>query len=581
MRLNKYALIAALIVLLAANVFAADKYKKFDRKSSTTDLLEIAVEDHYLEMLIYGADDSARFSFKNDEITRAGTEIIIDGRTVFNAEGMLLSGVIYPFELIEKTEVSFEGEATRVQFFQRDPKSELKIRSRKKNRISAYENVEISGTDFVRGSVVSFWSDIKIDGEVNEDVIAIFGNISIGSQAVVRGDIIAINGNVDIARGAVPYGRVQSTTGRTKQRFDRWRRWQRREKDFSPIIRFYYNRVDGVTPQLGVRFVDEDSLLPSAEIYSGYAFSSEQWRYYAGLEQSFWLEHPVTVGGAFYRRLETDDNWLMPRDDNTVFALLATEDYRDYYEAEGGYIFARFTPFRFIDFELGVLIEEYNWLKAHIDLWSMFGGSKEFRHNYYSVPSGVRPAEIAVLDESEMTSINFKMGFDDADEEERFDQSFWQVKAELEWLPDGWNDDFDFTRYFVRAARYQTFNDYSGMYFKAGYGGADGDLPIHRRFFLGGLETLLGYKHKEYTGREFWFGNAEYRLKFPKTDITGLILYNLGQITNESGDLGEAELKQSIGAGILFEESLRIDLARRLDRSESSFQFHVQLGFNF
>jgi len=581
MSVFRMAICTAVIILLAITATAEDKYKKFDRQSAYSDYIRITYDGKRNTLETFDGGDVYSLTFRPSEARLSDGVVRINSATVMDGDGFVQEDLFYPIANIEKTRLEFHDKETVVSFLRRNSEAAPKYRSRKKNSISTYENIHIETVDFVRGSVISFWSDINIDGEVNEDVVAVYGNITIGKQAVVRGDVVAFSGNIDIDKGATIYGRVQSCGGKKESRFDKWRRWKKRDKDFSTIIRFYYDRVDGATPLLGVQFIDDDSLLPAAEIYLGYGFSSEQWRYHVGVEQSFWLEHPITLGGSIYRRLRTQDDWLMQQNDNTLFALLATEDYRDYYEAEGGYLFARFTPYPSLDFELGTLLENYKWLDAHTDLWSMFGGNKEFRSNFQSVPEVLRNDEIAQLDDANLASLNFHIGFDNSDEEERFGGSFWLGKAKLEWLPDGWNDDFDFTRYFLRAARYQIINDNSGMFFKAGYGGSDGDLPIHRRFFLGGLETLLGYKHKEYTGREFWFGNAEYRLTFPKTDISGLVSYNLGAISEESGELGEAEIKQSIGIGASFEESLRIDLARRLDKSDSSFEIYVRLGFNF
>ncbi|MEW5922392.1 MAG: BamA/TamA family outer membrane protein [Candidatus Zixiibacteriota bacterium] len=578
---NKYPLVIILLILITPCLNAEDKYKKYERQIDLENYMQISLVGKTAMLTLYAGDTSQSFRLESLEDNRSDREIGYQGENVLNKDGFVMAGTVYPFDMIDRTEITFDDKETRITFLQKDPESGGNFRNRKKNVVSVFENIDIAPGDFIRGSLVSFWANITLNGEINEDVIAIYGDISVGQQAVVRGDIIALNGSVDIAKGATVYGRVQASGGKKKLRFDRWTRWHKKEKDFSTIIRFYYDRVDGATPLLGVQFTDEDSLLPRVEIYSGYAFSSEQWRYYIGVEQSFWLQHPITFGASLYRKLATQDDWIMKRDDNTVFALLATEDYRDYYETEGGYIFGRFTPFSHLNLEMGALIEEYHWLDAHTDLWSMFGGSKTFRCNFGTVPMALRSEGIEALDEAEMASIVFKAGFDNSDDEERFEHPFWMGKAELEILPDAWNDDFDFTRYIVRAGRFQNLNDYSGLYMKAGYGGSDGQLPLHRRYFLGGLESLMGYSHKEYTGQEYWFGNIEYRLKFPKTDVTGSLFYNAGQIAEEAGKLGDAEVKQSIGVGICFEESLRLDLARRLDQSGSSFKVYVRLGFNF
>jgi hypothetical protein len=519
--------------------------------------------------------------FDRNDIRRTEDDVSIKGAPIFTAEGFTIMGGKYTVDVIDKIDIEVENSETEIYFIKKSEESESKYRSRKNNRIAVLKDVVVTADQFIRGSVATFWSNVVIEGEVNEDVVSVFGNITIGDRAFVRGDVVAVNGNVDVAKGATVYGEILSTGPGKRRGFDRWRRWQRGEKGFFPAMKFYYNRVDGAAPYLGVKFVDEDSLLPEVSIYAGYGFSSERWRYHVGFEQTILKSYPVSIGGELYRELGSDDDRLISESDNTLFALLATEDYRDYYESDGGYGFVRFIPYAPVSLELGILTEKYEWLDAHRDMWSLFGGTKRFAENFCSVPYERRAVGIDEIDDGEITSLLFEVNLDTGDDDERFENSFWKGRAAIEYAPDNWNDDSDFTRYFTRIGRYQTISDFTGLFLGLTYGWSDGLLPMHRQFFLGGLRTLPGYRHKEYMGSEFWLADAEYRIGFPKTDLTGWIFYNGGQIARESSLLGSAEVKQSLGIGLSFDDNLRVDLAKRLDRSDSSFKIHVTLGFNF
>lgn len=570
-----------LILLLSLNLVAQQKYKKYRRSVAREKFVEFSYAPKHGSLTIHGDDSSHTFIFTGGDISRRDDVISIKNTPVLNRDGFLLSGNVYPVEAIDRIELQIDNGNSQIYFLKRGEQPSQKYRSRKKNRISVFDDIFIEKDQFIRGGIAAFWANITIDGEVNEDVAAVFGDITIGDRAVVRGNIVAVDGKVNISKDATIYGEVHSSGLKKKYRTERWRRWYRHEKDFSAILKFYYNRIDGAAPYLGVKFVDEDSLLPEVQVYAGYGFSSERWRYHIGLEQSFLLSYPITVGGSVYKKLRSGDDWLLSETDNTLFALIATQDYKDYYEAEGGYVFVRFTPYRRLTSEVGFLGEKYKWLEGHRELWSMFGGSKRFPANFSSVPEDIRLAGKDQIDFRELKSLNAGIGYDSRDEAQDFRESYWSARAEAEWAPDGWNDDYDFTRYSIRLAGFHTLNRYLGLFLGVAHGGSDGVLPLHRKFFIGGLGTLHGYEHKEFMGSEFWLGKIEYSVRFPKTDVSGLLFYNIARISGEPVEPGSAEAKQSIGIGISFEDNVRVDIARRLDRSDSSFKLNVSLGLYF
>lgn len=203
----RFLLISILIFLISVNIYAADKYRKFDRRMDMVDFLEISAGAKSTTYSVYGATGEAPLTFDDSKISRSGDKITINGEPLLDRDGFIILGSTYSPDLIDKTELSFDNKLTVIRFMRRSPESQPKFRSRKKNNIAIFDDINIAGSDFIRGSVVSFWSDIIIEGEVNEDVIAVHGNISIGKQAVVRGDVVAIDGKIDIA------GKRLSTAG--------------------------------------------------------------------------------------------------------------------------------------------------------------------------------------------------------------------------------------------------------------------------------------------------------------------------------------------------------------------------------
>ncbi|MFQ5499068.1 MAG: BamA/TamA family outer membrane protein, partial [Candidatus Zixiibacteriota bacterium] len=97
---------------------------------------------------------------------------------------------------------------------------------------------------------------------------------------------------------------------------------------------------------------------------------------------------------------------------------------------------------------------------------------------------------------------------------------------------------------------------------------SDGYLPMHKRYFLGGLGTLRGYNHKELMGTRFWMANVEYRFDLPTADFALSALWDVARIANDS-PIDEGQIKHSFGFAAYVDDDLRISLAKRLDRSDN------------
>jgi len=529
-------------------------------------------------LTIVGKDSLVTAILDNRSVKKADEEVTIDGMKFLSRKGFYIDGNLYPLDSINRVRLEIGTDDKSEIFFLRAPAvSETRFRAHRQNVISVLDDISIGGDRFVRGSVVSLWSNIQIHGEVNEDVIAIFGNITAGDSAVIRGNMAAINGTIDVSQKATVYGSIQSPAKKNRYRLDRWKRWYRRDRYLSPIAIFHYNRVDGATPYFGMRFLDEDSLLPEINVYAGYAFASKRWRVHMGIEKTFFKTTPLTIGGSYYRKLATNDEWIVSEDENTAFALLATEDFMDYYEAEGGRGFARMRFFNMLNVETGILAENYKWLDAHRDLWSLFGGQKRFPENFSTVYEPYRGVGIQEIANKDITSSVTKIQFETHKLDEIFTSSYWEGWSELEIAPKSWNSHFDFTRFMISMSRYQGFSGQSGLMARLVYAGSSGYLPLERKYFLGGLGTLQGYYHKEFMGRRFWFGELEYGIRVPHSDLIGWAYYEVGQIASDTVRLADAEMKHSIGIGISFGEDIRLNVARRLDRTNASPKIYVRL----
>jgi len=451
--------------------------------------------------------------------------------------------------------------------------------TRRGNIITFTNKIIIQQDEFIRGLVLSVKGDIEVYGEINKDVISLFGDVYIDKSAVIRGDIATLTGESEVNRRASVYGEVYSSTDK---RIVHRRRFYHREDEFSLTPSFRYNRVDGAAVYATFKYQDLDSLLPIIWFKGGYAFESERWRYEAGLEQLIWHSRPWSLGGAFYRRLASEDDWLINDRENLFFTLVVTEDFKDYYETEGGYIYTRFIPLEHLTFESGYKYEETKWIRAHRNIWSLLGGDKIFPENFASVYEPYRQTGIKEIDTCNNAALYTQIDFDTRDSEEPFESSAWAATGKLEWSHPDLQSDFDYRRYTVSIRRYQKLNRHSIFLMRGMYGASDGYLPMYKRFFIGGPGTLEGYKHKEFMGSRFWMANFEYRITFPHTDISYSLLYDVGQISNTSGFESTDEIKHSVGMALYIENDFRISLSKRLDRADDKDpKIYARLMHNF
>jgi hypothetical protein len=579
--LRLWFLLSTLTVLLTLSALAAEsRYKDYKSSRQKEDFFEISFDKKRTSVTAFkGGEEFTRWC-NRIEIKKTEAFVSLGESVGFDAEGLVFGDDKYLYQEISDARITDAEEIVTITFFTRSDVSQGARRLKFGNRIEFANSIVVEEDEFVRGLIFSVTGDIEVYGEVNKDIISLFGDVYIGPGAVARGDIASISGRIDIAGDASVYGEIYSgEEPRTTRKY----RFRRREKTLSASGTFKYNRVDGATPYCEARFDDRDSLLPSFWAVGGYGFESERWRYDFGLEQTIWRQRPLVIGGSFYRRLASDDDWLLTDGENTIFTLLVTEDFKDYYEAEGGSVYTVFKLFPTLSLEGRYRFESTKWLDAHRHLWSLFGGSKLFGENFSQVETDFRQHSIAEIDTTDNAYLFGRVEFDTRDKDDPFEKSAWYLSSDIEWSHPDLNSDFDYRRYTLSVRRYQRIHRRVTLLLRGMYGGSGGYLPMYKSFYLGGLGTLRGYKHKEFMGNQFWMANVEYRIDFPRTDLAASIFWDGGQITDCAKLMtSNIEVKHSLGIAVFFGDDLRINLSKRLDRSfDDSPQIYVRLDHVF
>ncbi len=75
-------------------------------------------------------------------------------------------------------------------------------------RVRVGGSITVAEDEAVRGAVVAVAGSVTVNGRVDEDVVAVGGNIRLGRRAEVRGDVVVVGGTIEREPGAVVRGKV-------------------------------------------------------------------------------------------------------------------------------------------------------------------------------------------------------------------------------------------------------------------------------------------------------------------------------------------------------------------------------------
>lgn len=565
------------------NANANPKYKKFTRTKRSVEYKRALKITALNDSLIFVAYDllsgqiTAKAELPLDQLKggKAGVSIDADGIELLNSrlnfdEIRKVTDTVYRSKERRKTVV------VEITFWTTSDADKAKGLSQV-DRFVAQEDFTAPPGSFIRGSVVSFGGDVQIEGEINHSVITLGGNITAGPNAVIRDHAIAPGGEVTLEPGGRVYGHILTKSG-PRRLSRRERPWQAEKQtlNFSPT--FAYNRVDGFAPRAGWTFSDADSTLPALKLTYGIGATSQRQRASFSLKQPLIGRGKVSLIGALYKELKSDDDELIPEWQNTLLALLATTDYKNYYEAEGGEIGLSYSPRRKFDVSISVFSDDMRALPSTPELWSLIGGNKKFARNYQGL--SIAESDSAAREINDRRTAGIKISADLSARrslvEKRTD---WMIHVNLEKALEGLDSDFEFSRWEFSGLLSHTLTRYSVTKIRARFGGSSGNLPISRKFFLGGYRWLRGFEHKEFQGEKFWAATVDYGVSLSGAGLKGArfwIFYDAAQIAQRGGLGSDAPFYQSLGLGLGIDSFLRLNVSRRLDMSDPDLRVSVE-----
>jgi hypothetical protein len=81
-------------------------------------------------------------------------------------------------------------------------------RRRSGDRVRIFGDVHVTEGESLTGQAVAVMGSVRVDGEVDDQVVAVMGSVHLGPRAVVRGDIVSVGGRIHRAPGSQVRGDV-------------------------------------------------------------------------------------------------------------------------------------------------------------------------------------------------------------------------------------------------------------------------------------------------------------------------------------------------------------------------------------
>lgn len=473
-----------------------------------------------------------------------------------------------------------------------------------------FGDVTVHENETINGHVVTMKGHVTLDGEVDGDVIAVFGDIEMGANSYVNGDVVSVGGKIHRVDGSTVTGDVVETslTGVRVRKNERSKKrsvgrsssssrksGKRRvypskyccdhSSDDNDMALFRYNRVEGLFLglKLPINYWRQKTHYNLA-LYGhfGYGFSNKEIRYRLGLERWFFDDLRFTLGAQMYDLTESQDDWLIPGLENSLAALFLKEDFQDFYCREGYSVYAKQNFTSALQVSAEYRIDRFYDMTCNTQ-WALFGGHKQFKSN-----PGVDPIR-------ELKSVAAKVEIDTRNSRRHpsqgwyilFEGQFAGPRLENQEILAATKDVINFDRYILDIRRYQPLGYGENLDIRLRGGSARGILPRQFQFDMGGLSSLRGYDYKFFQNKDrMVLANIEYRIHGRRTSFhdiwwfehfnlilfadAGLAWNSENKTSYQEGfrDLTWSALKTDIGLAITnFDGDVRLNIAKRTDIS--------------
>ena len=342
---------------------------------------------------------------------------------------------------------------------------------------------------------------------------------------------------------------------------------------------FSYNRVEGFFFGFGVPKEFKDSYGMDNRLtfygYWGYGLSNDKSSYRAGLTRKFFGRNSFELGAELFDLTYSEDLWVIPRNENSLTALLFHEDYLDYYRKNGSSVYGIQNFGRFLKIEGGYVVEKHADMLVE-EVWSLFRQGEEFRENPQVAEGTFKNTYLIVRTGNSRFLRN------------------WDAELQAEWNSSLFDDEMPgYERYIISLSRYQPLGRNDDLNIRIRYGTTNGSVPVQKKFDLGGIGTLRGYEYKEFqNGDKMALINVEYSTNGKNIDGLDFLpifddylisfFIDAGVVWSDRRDLPDlSDVNRNIGVGIgSKDEGFRVNFSKPLDGPENEREIVITMRFN-
>jgi len=518
--------------------------------------LEIVILEDSLRLIYIDEGESKVVLISIDELSRSDTLIEI-GENVTIEEGKIwINGIeILETDLQKLTVVKEKTRGAEIIIGKPGDtvvkkKRLVTIYTDTDDEIVKFGDIIVEEDMIVDGDVVSIGGSIDVYGEVLGDVVAVFGDVYL-EDAVVHGDVVAPFGEIVADEDSDIRGDHVSRDSKTEQ--------------ISLGLTARFNRVEGFTPLGKLEFRDKKHQLPYIGIEGGYAYTLKKWEYDLFAGHSYENVVSPFIDFHMFKEAKSSDEWILTEDENTFAGLFFKEDFYDFYWRRG------------FSFEGGVEYENKTTLSAKYTAAkietiertaakALFGGDKKFRENW----STIYPDSEAVNGYAgDLRELNIGLKFDNREDDSNLASG---VAASINFIKSFDSDsvDYDYEMVDAEIKNYWPVAVDQTLFIRLRGGYSDDDLPLFKRYYLGGIGSIRGYDYKEFEGNRYLLFNAEYLWYFYNSDFGASVFFDGGKAGYSGDEFESADLKTSIGLALLIGDNLRVNFAQRLDDLDES-----------
>ncbi|MEO5616394.1 MAG: BamA/TamA family outer membrane protein [Candidatus Eisenbacteria bacterium] len=339
-------------------------------------------------------------------------------------------------------------------------------------------------------------------------------------------------------------------------------------------LHFDYNRVDQLRFGASTQLQEPYSMRPRLGVRLEYATGRKRTLYGVQFEQPLVPPGRLAIGGSMVRR--TGHHELQQVDDleNSLALLFGRQDYRDYFESEGGGAYLSWRVPDFSTVSMHWRAEDFRSLGVNRGTRSWFQRSRTLRDNP-AIDDGTQRSALVRLERLAQTTSRTRAGL-----------YHW---LEVERAGAGLGGDFEFTRALADVRSVLRLTPATTLSLRA-VGGhtAAGALPRQRKFPVGGVDGLRAHAFSQYLGDQMLLMQAEYDIGLWRLHsdsapnaLHALVFVDAGRAWQNPAhrwDVGRQQLQADGGFGLASaDDALRIYFAKNLQKLGSDFVISMRL----